>query len=69
VRWWIPTGDVRVPGIEDSKRPQDLTPFSFTGQGLPFVGLFQSPLLVCAAWGPLTLRCEVPDGTAALPSG
>ena len=50
--------------------PNDnLTLFSFTGQALPSVGLFQSPLTVCAHYDPSALPCEVPDGASAAPGG
>jgi arabinogalactan endo-1,4-beta-galactosidase len=56
---WIP-GVGWEPGAGS---PNDnLTLFSFTGQALPSVGLFQSPLAVCAHYDPWALPCEVPGG-------
>jgi arabinogalactan endo-1,4-beta-galactosidase len=58
---WIP-GVGWEPG---AGTPNDnLTLFSFTGQALPSVGLFQSPLRVCAAYDPAAIPCEVPDGAS-----
>jgi hypothetical protein len=52
------------PGRGSSKRaPNDnLTLFSFTGQALPSVGLFESPLEVCARYEPHVMPCEIPNG-------
>ena len=62
---WIP-GVGWEPG---AGTPNDnLTLFSFTGQALPSVGLFQSPLAVCARYDPMALPCEVPDGASSAPS-
>ena len=56
---WIP-GVGWEPG---AGTPNDnLTLFSFTGQALPSVGLFQNPLAVCARYDPSAQPCEVPDG-------
>jgi arabinogalactan endo-1,4-beta-galactosidase len=61
---WIP-GVGWEPG---AGTPNDnLTLFSFTGQSLPSIGLFQSPLRVCAEYDPMTLPCEIPDGATAAP--
>jgi arabinogalactan endo-1,4-beta-galactosidase len=58
---WIP-GVGWEPG---AGTPNDnLTLFSFNGQALPSVGLFQSPLQVCAAYDPAAIPCEVPDGAS-----
>jgi arabinogalactan endo-1,4-beta-galactosidase len=63
---WIP-GVGWEPG---AGTPNDnLTLFSFTGQALPSVGLFQGPLHVCAEYDPVALPCEVPDGASSAPSG
>jgi arabinogalactan endo-1,4-beta-galactosidase len=63
---WIP-GVGWTPG---AGTPNDnLTLFSFTGQALPSVGLFQSPLAVCARYAPMTQPCEVPDGASSAPTG
>lgn len=60
-----------IPGVgwePDAGTPNDnLTLFSFTGQALPSLGLFQSPLAVCAKYDPMALPCEVPDGATAAP--
>jgi len=59
---WIP-GVGWEPG---AGTPNDnLTLFSFTGQALPSIGIFQSPLVVCAHYDPLALPCEVPDGAGS----
>jgi arabinogalactan endo-1,4-beta-galactosidase len=59
---WIP-GVGWEPG---AGTPNDnLTLFSFTGQALPSVGLFQSPMAVCQEYDPMALPCEVPDGASA----
>ena len=56
---WIP-GVGWEPGAGS---PNDnLTLFSFTGQALPSVGLFQNPVAVCARYDPSAVPCEVPDG-------
>ena len=56
---WIP-GVGWEPGAGS---PNDnLTLFSFTGQALPSVGLFQSPLAVCTHDDPWGSPCQVPDG-------
>jgi arabinogalactan endo-1,4-beta-galactosidase len=58
---WIP-GVGWEPG---AGTPNDnLTLFSFTGQALPSVGLFQSPLAVCAHYDPWAVPCEVPNGAS-----
>jgi arabinogalactan endo-1,4-beta-galactosidase len=63
---WIP-GVGWQPGAGS---PNDnLTLFSFTGQALPSVGLFQSPLTVCAHYDPSALPCEVPNGASVSPGG
>jgi arabinogalactan endo-1,4-beta-galactosidase len=63
---WIP-GVGWEPG---AGTPNDnLTLFSFTGQALPSVGLFESPLQVCAAYDPAAIPCEVPDGASTGPYG
>lgn len=46
----------------DGSPNDNLTLFSVTGQALPSVGLFQSPLTVCAHADPWGSPCEVPDG-------
>jgi arabinogalactan endo-1,4-beta-galactosidase len=62
---WIP-GVGWEPG---AGTPNDnLTLFSFSGQALPSVGLFQSPLQVCARFDPIATPCEVPDGASSAPS-
>jgi arabinogalactan endo-1,4-beta-galactosidase len=62
---WIP-GVGWEPG---AGTPNDnLTLFSFTGQALPSVGLFQSPLAVCARYDPAALPCEVPNGATTAPA-
>jgi arabinogalactan endo-1,4-beta-galactosidase len=57
-----------IPGVgwePNAGTPNDnLTLFSFTGQALPSVGLFQGPLHVCAAYDPAAIPCEVPDGAS-----
>jgi arabinogalactan endo-1,4-beta-galactosidase len=59
---WIP-GVGWEPG---AGTPNDnLTLFSFTGQSLPSVGLFQSPLAVCAHYDPHAVPCEVPNGATS----
>jgi arabinogalactan endo-1,4-beta-galactosidase len=59
---WIP-GVGWEPGAGS---PNDnLTLFSFSGQALPSVGLFQSPLAVCANYAPHTVPCEVPGGASS----
>jgi arabinogalactan endo-1,4-beta-galactosidase len=59
---WIP-GVGWEPG---AGTPNDnLTLFSFTGQALPSVGLFQSPLAVCAHYDPHAIPCAVPNGASA----
>jgi arabinogalactan endo-1,4-beta-galactosidase len=56
---WIP-GVGWEPGAGS---PNDnLTLFSFTGQALPSVGLFQNPIAVCARYDPSAQPCDVPDG-------
>jgi arabinogalactan endo-1,4-beta-galactosidase len=63
---WIP-GVGWEPG---AGTPNDnLTLFSFNGQALPSVGLFESPLEVCAAYDPAAVPCEVPDGASTGPYG
>jgi arabinogalactan endo-1,4-beta-galactosidase len=61
-----------IPGVgwePSAGTPNDnLTLFSFTGQSLPSVGLFQSPLAVCARYAPMTQPCEVPDGATSAPT-
>jgi hypothetical protein len=50
--------------------PNDnLTLFSFTGAALPSVGLFESPLAVCATYDPMALPCQIPDGASSAPGG
>ncbi len=62
---WIP-GVGWEPG---AGTPNDnLTLFSFTGQALPSVGLFQSPLDVCGRYDPIATPCEVPDGASSAPA-
>lgn len=62
---WIP-GVGWEPG---AGTPNDnLTLFSFTGAALPSVGLFQSPLAVCAHYAPYTEPCAVPNGASATAS-
>jgi arabinogalactan endo-1,4-beta-galactosidase len=59
---WIP-GVGWEPG---AGTPNDnLTLFSFTGQALPSVGLFESPLHTCVAYDPAAIPCEVPDGASS----
>ena len=61
---WIP-GVGWEPG---AGTPNDnLTLFSFTGQALPSVGLFQSPLAVCAHYEPYSQPCAVPNAASAAP--
>jgi arabinogalactan endo-1,4-beta-galactosidase len=61
---WIP-GVGWEPG---AGTPNDnLTLFSFNGQALPSVGLFESPLHTCAAFDPAAIPCEVPDGASTGP--
>ncbi|MBV8998881.1 MAG: glycosyl hydrolase 53 family protein [Solirubrobacterales bacterium] len=61
---WIP-GVGWEPG---AGTPNDnLTLFSFTGQALPSVGLFESPLAVCAHYAPYSEPCTVPGGASAAP--
>jgi arabinogalactan endo-1,4-beta-galactosidase len=63
---WIPS----VGWEPGAGTPNDnLTLFSFTGAALPSVGLFQSPLAVCAAYDPMALPCQVPDGASAAAGG
>ncbi len=58
---WIP-GVGWEPG---AGTPNDnLTLFSFTGQALPSVGLFEGPLSVRARYDPIATPCEVPDGAS-----
>ena len=68
--YWEPAW---IPGVgwqPGAGSPNDnLTLFSFTGQALPSVGLFQSPLTVCAHYDPSALPCEVPNGASAAPGG
>jgi arabinogalactan endo-1,4-beta-galactosidase len=68
--YWEPAW---IPGVgwePGAGSPNDnLTLFSFTGQALPSVGLFQSPLTVCAHYDPVALPCEVPNGASAAPGG
>ena len=58
-----------IPGVgwePNAGSPNDnLTLFSFTGQALPSVGLFQNPMAVCARYDPSALPCEVPDGATS----
>ena len=61
---WIP-GVGWEPGA--GTRHDNLTLFSFTGQALPSVGLFQSPLAVCTTYDPLAMPCVVPDGASVAP--
>jgi arabinogalactan endo-1,4-beta-galactosidase len=59
---WIP-GVGWEPG---AGTPNDnLTLFSFTGAALPSVGLYQSPLQVCAHYDPYALPCVVPNGASS----
>ncbi len=58
---WIP-GVGWEPGAGSPN--VNLTLFSFTGQALPSVGLFEGPLQVCAAYDPAAIPCEVPDGAS-----
>jgi arabinogalactan endo-1,4-beta-galactosidase len=57
-----------IPGVgwePNAGTPNDnLTLFSFNGRALPSVGLFESPLQVCAAYDPAAIPCEVPDGAS-----
>jgi arabinogalactan endo-1,4-beta-galactosidase len=63
---WIP-GVGWQPGAGS---PNDnLTLFSFTGAALPSVGLYQSPLAVCAHYAPFSSPCSVPGGASAAPAG
>jgi arabinogalactan endo-1,4-beta-galactosidase len=63
---WIP-GVGWEPG---AGTPNDnLTLFSFNGQALPSVGLFQSPLAVCGHYAPYSWPCSVPVGASAAPAG
>jgi arabinogalactan endo-1,4-beta-galactosidase len=58
-----------IPGVgwePNAGTPNDnLTLFSFTGGALPSVGLYQSPLAVCAHYDPYTLPCAVPNGASS----
>jgi arabinogalactan endo-1,4-beta-galactosidase len=58
-----------IPGVgwePHAGTPNDnLTLFSFTGAALPSVGLFRSPLAVCAHYDPYTLPCAVPNGASS----
>jgi arabinogalactan endo-1,4-beta-galactosidase len=58
-----------IPGVgwePNAGTPNDnLTLFSFTGAALPSVGLFQSPLAVCAHYDPYALPCAVPNGASS----
>ena len=58
-----------IPGVgwePSAGTPNDnLTLFSFTGQALPSVGLFQSPLAVCAHYAPYSSPCSVPNGASS----
>lgn len=57
VFYWEPEWIPRVGWEPGAGAPNDnLTLFSFTGQALPSVGLFQSPLAVCAHYDP-SARC------------
>ncbi len=58
---WIP-GVGWEPGAGSPN--VNLTLFSFTGQALPSVGLFQNPIAVCERYDPSALPCEVPDGAS-----
>jgi arabinogalactan endo-1,4-beta-galactosidase len=58
---WIP-GVGWEPGAGSPN--VNLTLFSFTGQALPSVGLFESPLHTCAAYDPAAIPCEVPNGAS-----
>ncbi len=59
---WIP-GVGWEPG---AGTPNDnLTLFSFNGQALPSVGLFEGPLQVCARYDPVATPCEVPNGASS----
>ncbi len=50
--------------------PNDnLTLFSFSGQALPSVGLFQSPLAVCARYDPWAEPCQLPGGATSGAAG
>ena len=61
---WIP-GVGWEPG---ASTPNDnLTLFSFTGQALPSIGLFENPVAVCAKYDPMALPCEIPNGATAAP--
>jgi arabinogalactan endo-1,4-beta-galactosidase len=61
---WIP-GVGWEPGAGIGTPNDNLTLFSFTGQALPSVGLFQSPLAVCAHYAPYSSPCSVPDGASS----
>lgn len=56
---WIP-GVGWEPGAGSPN--VNLTLFSYTGQALPSVGLFQNPITVCGRYDPNATPCEVPDG-------
>jgi len=58
---WIP-GVGWEPGAGSPN--VNLTLFSYTGQALPSVGLFESPLHTCAAYDPAAIPCEVPNGAS-----
>jgi arabinogalactan endo-1,4-beta-galactosidase len=62
---WIP-GVGWEPGAGSPN--VNLTLFSYTGKALPSVGLFESPLQVCAQYDPAAQPCEVPDGASSGPS-
>jgi arabinogalactan endo-1,4-beta-galactosidase len=57
-----------IPGVgwkPNAGTPNDnLTLFSFKGQALPSVGLFEGPLQICTAYDPAAIPCEVPDGAS-----
>ena len=59
---WIP-GVGWEPGAGSPN--VNLTLFSFTGQALPSVGLFQNPVAVCQRYDPGAVPCEVPDGATS----
>ena len=61
---WIP-GVGWEPGAGIGTPNDNLTLFSFTGQALPSVGLFQSPLAVCAHYVPYSSPCSVPGGASS----
>jgi arabinogalactan endo-1,4-beta-galactosidase len=64
--YWEPEWVPPVGWEPGAGSPNDnLTLFSFTGQALPSVGLFQDPVAVCTHYDPHALPCEVPAGASS----